>query len=97
MIRAAASTSDVRQHVLLPDMSIVKRTLLSALLVGTLACAIVAQRAANHADRFNPSGEYHPLNRTTDYLDLQFHLQVRYKRGSLVAWGDVYGSGESFL
>jgi len=55
-----------------------------------------ARHSANDFGRFNPSGEYHPLNRPADNLDLQFHLQVRYKRRTLVAWGDLYGSDSRF-
>jgi hypothetical protein len=77
-------------------MSLVKRILASGLVFGAIAGCVLAQRPANHAERFNPSGEYHPLNRPADNLDLQFHLQVRYKRRTVVAWGDLYGSESRF-
>ena len=48
-----------------------------------------ARHSANDFVRFNPSGEYHPSNRPADDIDLQFHLQVRYRRGRRVAWGEV--------
>ena len=48
-----------------------------------------ARHFANDLVRFNPSGEYHPSNRPAYDLGLQFHLQVRYKRGRRVASGEV--------
>jgi len=77
-------------------MSLVKRILGLGLVFGAIAGCVLAQRPANHAERFNPSGEYHPLNRPADNLDIQFHLQVRYKRRTVVAWGDLYGSESRF-
>jgi hypothetical protein len=42
---------------------------------------------------FSPSGDYHPLNRPADESEkfIQFDLQVRGKKGKLVAWGEVRG------
>lgn len=42
---------------------------------------------------FNPSGDYHPLNRPTDESEkfVQFDLEVRRKKGRLVARGEVRG------
>ncbi len=42
---------------------------------------------------FSPSGDYHPLNRSVDELEefIQFDLQVRGKKGKLVAWGEIRG------
>ncbi len=42
---------------------------------------------------FSPSGDYHPLNRPADESEkfVQFDLQVRGKKGKLVAWGEVRG------
>ncbi len=42
---------------------------------------------------FSPSGDYHPLNRPSEELEefIQFDLQVRGKKGKLVAWGEVRG------
>ncbi len=78
-------------------MSLVKRILGLGLVFGAIAGCVLAQRPANHAARFNPSGEYHPLNRPAeDNLDLQFHLHVRHKPAALVAWGDVYGYESRF-
>jgi hypothetical protein len=48
-----------------------------------------ARHSANDFVRFNPSGEYHPSNRPADDIGLQFHLQVRYRHGRRVAWGEV--------
>ena len=53
------------------------------------AVGLDAQRRSNHSMRFNPSGDYHPTNRPADDPDLQFQLEVRYKRGRRVAWGSV--------
>jgi hypothetical protein len=58
---------------------------------------VSAQPSTTDTERFNPSGEYHPLNRPAEDIgDLQFHLQVRYRRRTLVAWGDVYGHESQF-
>lgn len=54
-----------------------------------MSASVGAQRAAKHSVRFNPSGDYHPLDRPADDLGLQFYLQVRYKSGRRVAWGAV--------
>lgn len=42
---------------------------------------------------FNPSGDYHPLNRPSDESErfIQFDLEVKRKKGKLVAWGEVKG------
>ena len=78
------------------SIAVLKQFLKWGVLLGLIAGDVVAQRPVDHAERFNPSGEYHPLNRPADNLDLQFHLQVRYKRRILVAWGDLYGSDSRF-
>src|SRR6266496_2212399 len=70
-------------------MSIVKQILTCALLLSSICGTVVAQSVTNHSARFNPSGEYHPLNKSTEARFVQFHLQVRHKRGQLVAWGEV--------
>ena len=58
---------------------------------------VSAQPSTNQSELFNPSGEYHPLNRPAqDIQDIQFHLQVRYRHGVLVAWGDLYGHENRF-
>ena len=73
-------------------MSIVKQMLACGLLLGTIGGGVVAQRATNRTVRFDPSGDYHPLNPATESdRFVQFNLEVRYKRGRLVAWGDVVG------
>jgi hypothetical protein len=42
---------------------------------------------------FNPTGDYHPVNRSMDKSEkfIQFDLQVRRKKGKLVAWGEIRG------
>jgi hypothetical protein len=72
-------------------MIIVKQILRSAFLLTALVGGVVAQPPNNHSARFNPSGEYHPLNQPAEDRFLQFHLQVRHRRGRLVAWGEVAG------
>lgn len=87
--RAARSTLRVRQHVPFIIMSLLTRTTLYGLMVSAVAMGAGGQRSANHSLRFNPSGDYHPTDRPTDDLGLQFHLQVRYKGGRRIAWGEV--------
>ena len=65
------------------------RLLSCVILLLVTAVGLDAQHRSNHSLRFNPSGDYHPSNRPADDIGLQFHLQVRYKRGRRVAWGDV--------
>lgn len=65
------------------------RLLSCVLLILVTAVGLDAQHRKNHSLRFNPSGDYHPSHRPADDIGLQFHLQVRYKRGRRVAWGDV--------
>jgi hypothetical protein len=67
----------------------VRQILRCGLVLSVVVGGVVAQRTANHSARFNPSGEYHPLNPPIDDRFQQFHLQVRHKRGKLVAWGEV--------
>ena len=52
-----------------------------------------AQTSANHSGRFNPSGDYHPVNPPAGESErfIQFDLQVRRKNGKLIAWGEVRG------
>src|SRR5260221_11145449 len=78
------------------SIAVLKQFLQWGVLFGLIAGHVVAQRPADHAERFNPTGEYHPLNRPPDNLDLQFHLRVRYKHRTLVAWGDLYSSDNRF-
>lgn len=42
---------------------------------------------------FSPSGDYHPLNRSTVESEkfIQFDLQVKRKKGKFVAWGEIRG------
>jgi hypothetical protein len=77
--------STVRQHLLKMANRILACTLL--LVVGL---DVYAQRSTNHASAFNPSGDYHPVNRPNGSEQfIQFVLQVRYRRGRRVAWGEV--------
>jgi hypothetical protein len=52
-----------------------------------------AQSSPKFVDAFDPSGDYHPVNRPTEESEkfIQFDLQVRRKKGKLVAWGEVRG------
>jgi hypothetical protein len=51
-----------------------------------------AQTSPNRADIFNPSGDYHPLSPANESEKfIQFDLQVRRRKGKLVAWGEVRG------
>jgi len=78
-------------------LDMTKRASQCAALVLGVAVGIWAQPPVKESERFNPSREYHPLNRPAEDIgDLQFHLQVRYRRGALVAWGDVYGAESRF-
>jgi hypothetical protein len=65
------------------------------LLVLILNCAIngAAKSSPTRNDIFDPSGDYHPLTRSLNESEkfIQFDLQVRRKRGKLVAWGEVRG------
>ena len=72
------------------------RILSCVVLLLIASVSLDARHSANDFGRFNPSGEYHPLNRPADNLDLQFHLRFRYKRRTFVAWGNLYGSDSRF-
>ena len=65
------------------------RILSCVVLVLIASVSLDARHSANDFGRFNPSGEYHPSNRPADDIGLQFHLQVRYRRGLRIAWGEV--------
>jgi hypothetical protein len=47
---------------------------------------------------FNPSGDYHPVNPPADGSEsfTHFDLEVRRRKGKLVAWGDVRGVGTQY-
>jgi hypothetical protein len=77
-------------------MSLVKRILRWGLVLSAIAAGVLAQRPTNHAARFNPSGEYHPLNQPADDRGVQIHLRVRHKHGRLVASGEVAGTSVQF-
>jgi hypothetical protein len=70
----------------------VKQIFSCTLLLLVIAPSVYAQRSANHAAVFDPSGDYHPVNKPngTEW-SVQFVLQVRHKHGRLVAWGQVRG------
>jgi hypothetical protein len=55
----------------------------------------IIERAQNSqsADAFDPSGDYHPVKLPAEESEkfIQFDLQVRRKKGKLVAWGEVRG------
>ncbi len=70
-------------------MSIVKQIISCGLALSAASGGVVAQQYYDYTSRFNPAGEYHPLNRPADALDLQFHLRVRHKHRKLVASGEV--------
>ena len=65
------------------------------ILIAIFNCPVVgsAQTSPNRSDIFNPSGDYHPSIRPANESEksIQFVLQVRRKRGKLVAWGEVRG------
>lgn len=54
--------------------------------------------AAQKAHQFNPSGDYHPVNTSADESEqfTHFHLEVRRRKGKLVAWGDVRNVGARY-
>jgi hypothetical protein len=51
-----------------------------------------------HAAPFNPSGDYHPANPPAQGPEkfAHFDLEVRRRKGKLVAWGDVRGVGARY-
>ena len=64
-------------------------------LIVVFNCLVVgsAQTSPNRTDIFNPSGDYHPVSVPANEAEksIQFHLEVRRKKGKLVAWGEVMG------
>jgi hypothetical protein len=74
------------------SFDMVKRIFSCALLLLLVTLDVCAQRSTNHAAAFNPSGDYHPVNRPNgSEQSIQFVLQVRHRRGRLLAWGQVRG------
>jgi hypothetical protein len=70
----------------------VKKTVTSALVIAVLSVFVDAQRLTNYSATFNPSGDYHPVKRPEgSEQSIQFDLQVRRRRGRLVAWGQIRG------
>ena len=70
----------------------VKRIFSCALLLLVVALDVCAQRSTDHAAAFNPSGDYHPVNRPNgSEQSIQFVLRVRHGRGRLLARGQVRG------
>lgn len=67
-----------------------KLTVVFLLLFGFM---VAAQTSANRAAIFNPTGDYHPLKRPAVESEkfVQFDLQVRRKKGKLIAWGEIRG------
>ena len=53
----------------------------------------IAQTTPKRIGVFNPSGDYHPSSPPADESEksIQFDLQVRRKKGKLVAWGEIRG------
>jgi hypothetical protein len=92
MLRDCRSTI-VRQHgFLCCRIVMVKKTLAFALLIAVLSVVVDARRRTNHSATFNPSGDYHPMKRPEgSERFIQFDLQVRRRRGRLVAWGQIRG------
>jgi hypothetical protein len=69
---------------------IVNRLLSCVVLLFVTGAVVYGQQSKSRFVRFNPSGEYHPSSgRPADDIFLQFHLQVRYKRGRRIAWGGI--------
>jgi hypothetical protein len=70
------------------------------LFIALVHCAAVgrAQTLGHRSARFNPSGDYHPVNRPAGKSEqfIQFVLEVRRRNGKLRAWGDVRGVQSSF-
>lgn len=68
---------------------------LISLLLALLSFGVVghAQTSANRSEIFNPSGDYHPVNRPAEESErfIHFDLEVRRRKGKLIAWGDVRG------
>ena len=56
------------------------------------------QPPTNPRAAFNPSGDYHPVNRPTTDSErfIQFVLRVRRKSGRVIAWGYVSGVRSSY-
>ena len=52
----------------------------------------------NYAAPFNPSGDYHPANPAQHESEkfTHFDLEVRRRKGKLVAWGDVRNVGAHY-
>ena len=69
-----------------------KRIFSCTLLLLVVAPSVCAQNSTNHAAIFDPSGDYHPVNKPdgTEW-SVQFVLRVRHRRGRVVAWGQVRG------
>ena len=74
------------------SFEMVKQIFLCTLLLLVVAPSVRAQRSTNHAAIFDPSGDYHPVNKPagTEW-SVQFVLQVRHRRGRVVAWGQIRG------
>ncbi len=73
---------------------------LTIVLVASLSFAGIGRATANlkPAPPFNPSGDYHPVNspRPESMKFAHFDLEVRRRKGKLVAWGDVRNVGTHY-
>ncbi len=74
-------------------MKLILKTVFIILTILSFTIIERAQSSTKNVDAFDPSGDYHPVNRPTEGSEkfIQFDLQVRRKKGKLVAWGEVRG------
>lgn len=79
---------------------VMRRISLIIVLVAFLAATDVfsVEARATCMRRFDPSGDYHPVNRIEDESEkfTHFDLEVRRRKGRLIAWGDVRTVGTSY-
>jgi len=77
-----------------------KISILTVILVASLGSAGIGRVSAHskHAPPFDPSGDYHPVNRPAHGSEkfTHFDLEVRRRKGKLVAWGDVRNVGAHY-
>ena len=74
--------------------------ILTTVFVTSLSFAGIGRAKANlkPAPQFNPSGDYHLVNfpRPESMKFAHFDLEVRRRKGKLVAWGDVRNVGTHY-
>lgn len=74
--------------------------ILTTVLATSLSLAGIGRAKANlkPAPPFNPSGDYHPVNlpKPESMKFAHFDLEVRRRKGELVAWGDVRNGGTHY-